>query len=281
LLEYYATDEDLGRVGGLDHLKTWLDRRAAAFGDEARQFGLPEPKGLLLLGVQGCGKSLTAKAIASQWKLPLLRLDMGAIFGSLIGSSEANIRRAIKMAEGVAPVVLWIDEIEKGLSGIKSSGDTDGGTGARVFGALLTWMQEKTAPVFVVATANRIADLPPELLRKGRFDEIFFIDLPSARERADIFAIHLQRRGRDPATFDLAELAAASRGCSGAELEQAIISGLYEAFGERKQLDTAHILKALRETRPLSTTMAEDIEQLRDWARTRARPASPESLEDA
>jgi SpoVK/Ycf46/Vps4 family AAA+-type ATPase len=275
LLEYYATDDDLGGVGGLDYLKAWLDRRAAAFGDEARAFGLPEPKGLLLLGVQGCGKSLTAKAIASQWKLPLLRLDMGAIFGSLMGSSEANIRRAIKMAEGVAPVVLWVDEIEKGLSGLKSSGETDGGTGARVFGALLTWMQEKTAPVFVVATANRIADLPPELLRKGRFDEIFFIDLPSTRERADIAAIHLRRRGREPAQFDLEAIATASHGCSGAEIEQAIVSGLYQAFGDKRPLETADIVTALGESRPLSQTMAEDIAALRAWARTRARLASP------
>jgi hypothetical protein len=281
LLEYYPTDDDLGGVGGLEHLKGWLDRRAAAFGDEARAFGLPEPKGLLLLGVQGCGKSLTAKAIASQWKLPLLRLDMGAIFGSLMGSSEANIRRAIKIAEGVAPVVLWVDEIEKGLSGLKSSGETDGGTGARVFGALLTWMQEKTAPVFVVATANRIADLPPELLRKGRFDEIFFIDLPSARERAEIATIHLRRRQRDPAAFDLASIAASSRGCSGAEIEQAIVAGLYQAFGERRPLDTAHILAALAESRPLSQTMAEDIGELREWARTRARLASPARDDEA
>jgi len=275
LLEYFSTDEDLGSVGGLEYLKTWLDRRAAAFSDEARQFGLPEPKGLLLLGVQGCGKSLTAKAIASQWRMPLLRLDMGRIFGSLVGSSEDNIRRAIRMAEGVAPVVLWIDEIEKGLSGVRSSGDTDGGTGARVFGALLTWMQEKTAPVFVVATANSIAELPPELLRKGRFDEIFFIDLPSARERREIFDIHLRRRRRDPATFALDELSERARGFSGAEIEQAIISGLYQAFDERVDLAQTHLVQALAETRPLSTTMEEAIGELRAWARARARLASP------
>jgi ATP-dependent 26S proteasome regulatory subunit len=274
LLEYYPTEHGLGGIGGLEDLKGWLDRRAAAFTEEARQFGLPEPKGLLLLGVQGCGKSLTAKAIASQWRLPLLRLDMGKIFGSLIGSSEENVRRAIRMAEGVAPVVLWIDEIEKGLSGVKSSGDTDGGTGARVFGALLTWMQEKTAPVFVVATANSIEHLPPELLRKGRFDEIFFIDLPSHRERAEIFDIHLRRRRRDPARFDLARLAADARGFSGAEIEQAIISALYQAFDERTELAQLHIERALAETRPLSTTMAEEVSRLRTWAQSRARPAS-------
>jgi len=280
LLEYFSTDEDLGSVGGLEYLKTWLDRRAAAFSEEARRFGLPEPKGLLLLGVQGCGKSLTAKAIASQWRMPLLRLDMGRIFGSLVGSSEDNIRRAIRMAEGVAPVVLWIDEIEKGLSGIKSSGDTDGGTGARVFGALLTWMQEKTAPVFVVATANSISELPPELLRKGRFDEIFFIDLPSTEERAEIFAIHLRRRSRDPAVFDLPKLAMRSCGFSGAEIEQAIISGLYQAFDERVDLAQIHLEHALAETRPLSTTMEEAISELRGWARARARLASPVDVDE-
>jgi SpoVK/Ycf46/Vps4 family AAA+-type ATPase len=230
---------------------------------------------LLLLGVQGCGKSLTAKAIASQWRLPLLRLDMGRIFGSLMGSSEDNVRRAIRMAESVAPVVLWIDEIEKGLSGVRSSGDTDGGTGARVFGALLTWMQEKTVPVFVVATANSIAELPPELLRKGRFDEIFFIDLPSRRERAEIFAIHLQRRNRDPASFQLPRLAELARGFSGAEIEQAVISALYQAFEERGELAQVHLEHALAETRPLSQTMQEPIAELREWARARARLASP------
>jgi len=274
LIEYISTDETLGSVGGLEHLKAWLDRRAHAFTDEARQFGLPEPKGLLLLGVQGCGKSLTAKAIASRWRLPLLRLDMGRIFAGYIGSSEENVRKAIRIAEGVAPAVLWIDEIEKGLSG-SDGGASDGGVTSRVFGALLTWMQEKTAPVFIVATANRIVDLPPELLRKGRFDEIFFIDLPSLRERADIFAIHLRRRGRELADFGIAELAQHSEGFSGAEIEQAVISGLYQAFETRGALTQAHLLAALAETRPLSTTMREDIDRLRAWAETRTRAASP------
>jgi SpoVK/Ycf46/Vps4 family AAA+-type ATPase len=273
LLEYFAAD-DQAKVGGLDQLKQWLHRRTRAFSDEARQFGLPEPKGLLLLGVQGCGKSLSAKAIAQEWSLPLLRLDMGRIFGSLMGSSEDNVRRAIRMAEGVAPVVLWIDEIEKGLSGAKSSGETDGGTGARVFGALLTWMQEKTAPVFVVATANNIADLPPELLRKGRFDEIFFVDLPSFVERMEIWSIHLRRRERSAESYDLGRLAELSDGFSGAEIEQAIVSALYQAFDERSELLQTHLEGALTETRPLSVTMQEDIARLRDWARTRARPAS-------
>ncbi|ACL63672.1 AAA ATPase central domain protein [Anaeromyxobacter dehalogenans 2CP-1] len=274
LLEYFATDARLAGVGGMASLKAWLGRRGAAFSEAARRFGLPEPKGLLLLGVQGCGKSLTAKAIAAQWRLPLLRLDMGRIFSGLVGSSEENLRRAIRVAESVAPVVLWVDEIEKGLSGTQSSGVSDGGVTARVFGALLTWLQEKTAPVFVVATANRIEQLPPELLRKGRFDEIFFIDLPLAPERREIFQIHLARRRRDPARFDLHALAAASEGFSGAEIEQAVVSGLYDAFAEGVDLAQGHVERAVRESLPLSTTMREDIARLREWARTRTRPAS-------
>ncbi|MBP6840463.1 MAG: AAA family ATPase [Kofleriaceae bacterium] len=276
LLEYISSGENAATVGGLPYLKAWLTRRGAAFSDEARRFGLPEPKGLLLLGVQGCGKSLTAKAIANQWHLPLLRLDLGRIFAGLIGSSEDNVRRAIRIAESVAPAVLWIDEIEKGLSGSTSSGSVDGGVTARVFATILTWMQEKTAPVFVVATANRIAELPPELLRKGRFDEIFFIDLPSARERQDILRIHLSRRGRDPSKFDLPALAAAAVGYSGAELEQAVIAGLYAAFEERSDLAQHHVATALAESPPLSATMREDLGRLRAWAQTRTRPASPD-----
>jgi len=274
LLEYYPTEERLANVGGLDALKTWLGRRGAAFSEAARKFGLPEPKGLLLLGVQGCGKSLTAKAIAAQWGLPLLRLDMGRIFSGLVGSSEENLRRAIQVAESVAPVVLWIDEIEKGLAGMQSSGATDGGVTARVMGTLLTWLQEKTAPVFVVATANRIEQLPPELLRKGRFDEIFFIDLPALPERREILDIHVKKRGRDPAAYDLDLLARRAEGFSGAELEQAVISGLYDAFAEGKELAQAHLERAVSDSLPLSTTMREDIDRLRDWARTRTRAAS-------
>jgi ATP-dependent 26S proteasome regulatory subunit len=274
LLEYYPTEESLKDVGGLDALKTWLGRRGAAFSEAARRFGLPEPKGLLLLGVQGCGKSLTAKAVAAQWTLPLLRLDMGRIFSGLVGSSEENLRKAIHVAESVAPVVLWIDEIEKGLAGIHSSSHSDGGVTARVMGTLLTWLQEKTAPVFVVATANRIEMLPPELLRKGRFDEIFFIDLPALAERRDIFRIHVEKRRRDPAAYDLDLLARRAEGFSGAEIEQAVISALYDAFAEGKELEAAHLERAVTESLPLSTTMREDIERLRDWARTRTRPAS-------
>ena len=274
LLEYYSTEEQFGNVGGLENLKTWLSRRGTAFSEPARRFGLPEPKGLLLLGVQGCGKSLTAKAIASSWKMPLLRLDMGRIFSGLVGSSEENLRRAIRVAESVAPAVLWTDEIEKGLSGSGSSGFSDGGVTARVFGAMLTWLQEKTAPVFVVATANRIDLLPPELLRKGRFDEIFFIDLPALAEREEIFRIHVGRRGRKPEDFDLRALAAAAEGFSGAEIEQVVVAALYDAFAEGKELEPRHLHRAVAETFPLATTMREDIQKLREWAKTRTRPAS-------
>jgi hypothetical protein len=274
LLEYVASGESMGNVGGLGNLKTWLSRRGAAFSAEARRFGLPEPKGLLLLGVQGCGKSLTAKVIASDWRLPLLRLDMGRIFSGLVGSSEENLRKAIRVAEGVAPAVLWIDEIEKGLSGSVSSGESDGGVSARVFGTLLTWLQEKTAPVFVVATANRVDALPPELLRKGRFDEIFFIDLPAPAERADIWKIHLHRRQREPARFDVEALARLAESFSGAEIEQAVISALYDAFAEKVELEQRHLVKTIEETFPLATTMREDITRLREWALTRTRPAS-------
>jgi ATP-dependent 26S proteasome regulatory subunit len=274
LLEYFPAEENLSSVGGLDTLKDWLSSRTSAFGEAARRFGLPEPKGLLLLGVQGCGKSLVARSVAAQWKLPLLRLDIGRIFSGLVGSSEENLRKAIRVAEGVAPVVLWIDEIEKGLSGMASSGATDSGVTARIFGALLTWLQEKTAAVFVIATANRIESLPPELLRKGRFDETFFVDLPGAAERKEIWTIHLRRRGRDPAQFDLDELARSSEGFSGAEIEQALVAALYHAFAANLELGPGHLQRAVAEAVPLSTTMKEEIQRLREWARTRTRPAS-------
>jgi SpoVK/Ycf46/Vps4 family AAA+-type ATPase len=272
LLEYHAVEASLADIGGLPGLKRWLERRRNAFSDAARTFGLPEPKGLLLLGVQGCGKSLTAKAIASGWRLPLLRLDMGRIFSGLVGSSEENVRRAIRIAESLAPVILWVDEIEKGLAG--TSGQGDSGVSARVFGSLLTWMQEKTAPVFVVATANRIEGLPPELLRKGRFDEIFFVDLPTLADRAAIFVIQLRKRGRDPANFPIDALALQSEHFSGAEIEQAVISAMYDAFADGVELDPKHLEMALKETVPLAVTMSADIDRLREWARTRTRPAA-------
>ena len=274
VLEYFDAQEDLSLVGGMALLKEWLAKRALAFSERARQFGLPEPKGLLLLGVQGAGKSLVAKAIARQWQLPLLRLDLGRVFSQMVGSSEQNMRNALRLAESVAPCILWLDELDKGLSGLASSHLSDAGTSARVFGSFLTWMQEKTAPVFVVATANDIATLPPEALRKGRFDEIFFLDLPNRAEREEIFGIHLAKRGRAPRRFDVETLARRSEGHSGAEIEQAVISGLYDAFEAGRDLSTEDILRALEETVPLSRTMEARITALRRWARTHARPAS-------
>jgi SpoVK/Ycf46/Vps4 family AAA+-type ATPase len=274
LLEYYASEEDFQQVGGLAVLKDWLNKRAVAFSAEANAFGLPPPKGVLLLGVQGCGKSLCAKAVSRLWELPLLRFDMGRMFGSLVGSSEENVRRAIAVAESIAPAVLWVDEIDKAFSGTQSSGMTDGGTTARVFGTFLTWLSEKTAPVFVVATANDVSQLPPELLRKGRLDEIFYVDLPSRAERTEIFRIHLAKRGRPAEGFDLGGLADASHDFSGAEIEAAVISALYDAFYAKESLGTQHLLVALRQTVPLAKTMAEKVTAQREWAAGRARNAS-------
>ena len=274
VLEYYELDETLENVGGLDHLKEWLESRQGAFSERARAFGLPDPKGLLLLGVQGCGKSLTSKAIASKWRLPLLRMDVGSVFSAYIGSSEENMRRSIKTAESLAPCVLWLDEIEKAFAGMTGGQANDSGTSQRVFGTFLTWMQEKTRPVFVVATANSIAHLPPEMLRKGRFDEIFFIDLPKVATRREIFSIHLERRKRDPGAFDVDALAATSEEMSGAEIEQGVVGGLYRAFADgERELTTDDVLVSLREIVPLAVTMREKISELRDWARDRARPA--------
>lgn len=281
VLEYYPTDARMTDVGGLDQLKEWLDRRGRAFGAGARDFGLDAPKGVLLLGVQGCGKSLLAKAVAATWQFPLLRFDMGKVFGGIVGQSEGNIRTALQVAQALAPCVLWIDEIEKGLAGMGSSDQTDGGTTARVVGTLLTWMQEKSDPVFVVATANRIDMLPPELLRKGRFDEIFFVDLPSRAVREQILSIHLKKKRRDPKDFEIADLAARSAGFSGAELEEAVREGLYDAFAEGRELRSEHIARALEKTFPLSRTMRDQIDSLRKWAMVRARLAAgepPESL---
>lgn len=276
ILEYYPASEAFADVGGLDLLKDWMGKRTVAFSEKAREFGLPAPKGILLLGVQGCGKSLSSKAIASLWRLPLLRMDVGKIFGGIVGQSEENIRRAIRVAESTAPNVVWIDELEKGFAGTQSSGISDGGTTARVFGTFISWLNDKTAPCFVVATANDVSALPPELLRKGRFDEIFFVDLPAEEERAEIFSIHLKKRKRDPANFDLEHLAAASEGYSGAEIEQAVIAALYDAFDLDREVTTDDILAAVHSSVPLSMTMRESIDVLREWAETRARPASSE-----
>lgn len=274
LLEYYPASAELSEVGGLDQLKEWLRRRSLAFTDKAKEFGLPAPKGVMLVGVQGCGKSLCAKAVSREWKMPLLRFDVGRMFSSLVGSSEQNIRRAIAVAESIAPAVMWVDEIDKAFAGSSGSAGTDGGTTARVMSTFLTWLNEKESPVFVLATANDISQLPPELLRKGRLDEIFFVDLPSGEERHTIFDIHLRRRQRDPAKFDLPALVEAADGFSGAEIEQAVISALYDAFYLGRALETSDILKSIRETVPLSKTMSERITDLRAWAEGRARFAS-------
>ncbi len=274
LLEYYAPDAQLNDVGGLELLKGWLDKREDCFTDKARDFGIPAPKGILLLGVQGCGKSLVAKAVACQWNLPLLKLDVGRIFGSLVGQSEENIRRANKVSESVAPCVLWADELEKGFAGVSGGGTSDSGTTARVFSTFLTWMQDKTAPVFLMATANDVSALPPEMLRKGRFDEIFFVDLPDAPEREQIFAIHIQKRKRDLAKYNLKALAKATDGFSGAEIEQVIVGALYIAFDAKRELLQKDLLAEAKAVVPLSVMMKEEIDQLRNWAELRTRPAS-------
>ncbi len=274
VLEFFEAEEGFDDIGGLDILKDWLKKRAKAFTEKARAFGLPQPKGILLLGVQGCGKSLTAKAVSSLYTLPLLRLDVGQVFAGIIGSSEERMRRAIHTAESIAPCVLWLDEIDKGFAGTQSSTFSDAGTTARVFASFVTWLQEKQSPVFVIATANDVTMLPPELLRKGRFDDIFFVDLPSADEREEILRIHLAKRRREPSQFDLAGIAAQARGFSGAEIEQAVISGMYDAFDQDRDIGTEDVAHAIRETFPLSSTMREHIAYLREWARSRARPGS-------
>jgi AAA+ superfamily predicted ATPase len=269
-LSFHEPESGLAGVGGVGELKRWLRERRRAFGDEARRFGLPVPRGLLLLGVQGCGKSLSAKAVASEWQFPLLRLDLAAAFGGAGGQSpEAAIREAVAVAESIAPAVLWIDEIEKGFASVAESGRA-----SRVFGAFLTWLSEKRTPVFVVATANDVKQLPPELLRRGRFDELFFVDLPTAGERAEILAIHLTRHGRDPLQFDLAELAEQAGRLSGAELEQVVVAALYTAFTAGRELEWNDLANAINDTVPLYDTYEERIKELRDWARTRARPAT-------
>lgn len=272
ILEYITPDESMATVGGLEALKEWFKERAEGFSERAREFPLPPPRGVLLIGVPGCGKSLYAKVVAYEWKKPLLRFDVGRAFGMYVGQSEANIRRAIKTAESLAPCILWIDEIEKEFGGV--SGEGDSGTSARVFASFLTWMQEKKHPVFVLATANNIHRLPAEFLRKGRFDEIFFVDLPFEDERKEIFRIHLSKRKRNPDKFGLDLLARESEGYSGAEIEESIISALYRVFSLNRELTTDDILQSLKETRPLSEVMKEQIQAMRAWAKDRARYAS-------
>lgn len=275
ILEYIEEDATIDAVGGLEELKKWLKQRSNAFTEKAREYGLPQPKGMLILGVPGCGKSLIAKTTSRLWSLPLLRLDMGRVYdGSMVGRSEANLRNALKTAESISPAILFIDELDKSFAGSAGSGDSDGGTSSRIFGSFLTWMQEKKSPVFVMATANRVERLPGEFLRKGRFDEIFFVDLPTPEERQDIFNIHLSKRRKDISRFDLEQLAKIADGFSGAEIEQALVAAMYESFAQDREFTQLDIIAAIRATLPLSRTMQEQVTALRDWARQRARPAA-------
>jgi len=272
LLEFVEAPVSLDDIGGLRRLKHWLEVRHGARSAQAARFGLPAPRGILMLGVQGAGKSLAAKAVATAWRWPLMRMDVGALYDRYIGESERRLRDSLHQAERMAPVILWIDEIEKGFASAASH-STDGGLSRRMFASLLTWMQEHSAPVFIIATANDIEALPPELLRKGRFDEIFFVDLPVPEAREQIFRIHLRKRGRDPGQFDLPALVAASDGFSGAEIEQAIVAAMYGAFAVGAELTKQRILEVIATSPPLSVTMAERVAALRAWAEGRCVPA--------
>lgn len=280
ILEFINTDIKIADVGGLENLKNWLRKRNNSWSESAKKYCLPAPKGVLITGVPGCGKSLTAKAMSAAWQLPLLKLDFGKIFSGIVGSSEENMRKAIKTAEAVAPSILWVDEIEKSLSGLNSNGDS--GTSSRIFGTFLTWMQEKTAPVFVIATANNISSLPAELLRKGRFDEIFFVDLPTQRERQEIFKLHLSKRLKDKDVASKLEvnddlykqLAQMTEGFVGAEIEQVVITALYEAFFNNRPLEFSDLTNTIKNVVPLSVTQKEQILSLRQWANIRAVAAT-------
>ncbi len=276
LLEYTPTEDHLSEIADLAGLKSWLAKRRELIADpkKAAQFGLTFPRGILLLGVQGCGKSLCAKAVATEWQLPLLKLDPSNLYNKYVGESEKNFQRAMRTAERLAPVVLWIDEIEKAFS--QGGSDEDGGVSQRILGTFLGWLQDRKGDVFVVATANDISRLPPEFIRKGRFDEIFFVDLPSPAARLAIFQIHLLRRGQAPESFDLQALVVATEGFSGAEIEQVVVSALYTAFAAKTGLATAHLLHEATLTRPLSRTMKEKVDALREWASTRTVSACVE-----
>jgi ATP-dependent 26S proteasome regulatory subunit len=273
LLETVRRDASFADVAGLKRLREWIAKRKSALTPEGRRFGLEPPKGILITGVQGCGKSLAARSVAGEWGYEMARLDAGALYDKFIGESEKKLQKALELAQKLAPMVLWIDEIEKAFASAGSSGDADAGLSQRLLATLLTWMQDRESGVFLAATSNNISALPPEMLRKGRFDEIFFVDLPSAEVRGALFALHLKKRGRDTASFDLPKLAAASEGFSGAEIEQAIVAGLYTAFSQKQQLTTEILIGEIRGTQPLSVTRAEDIEAIRNWAKTRAVPA--------
>lgn len=280
LLELIETNETLDSIGGLDVLKEWLLKRRHAFSQRAVEYGLPTPKGLLIIGIPGTGKSLTAKATAKVFGVPLLKLDAGRIFAGLVGQSESNLRAVIQTAEAIAPCCLWIDEIEKGFSGTRSSNATDGGTSSRVFGSFISWMQEKKSPVFVVATANDVSQLPPEMLRKGRFDELMFVDLPNQPEREAIWEIQIGKYGRNHKDFDTVQLARATEGLTGSEIENVFIEALYMAFDGEKEPTDLDIAQVLTEFVPLSKLMAEQITGLRNWAKGRARPATSSVVEN-
>jgi ATP-dependent 26S proteasome regulatory subunit len=273
LLVTVRRDSSFTDIAGLKRLREWIGKRKSALTPEGRRFGLEPPKGILITGVQGCGKSLAARSVAGEWGYELARLDAGALYDKFIGESEKRLQKALELAQKLAPMVLWIDEIEKAFASAGSSGDADAGLSQRLLATLLTWMQDRESGVFLAATSNNISALPPEMLRKGRFDEIFFVDLPSAEVRSALFTLHLKKRGRDVASFDLSKLAAASEDFSGAEIEQAIVSGLYTAFAQKQQLSTDILLGEIRGTQPLSVTRAEDVQAIRDWAKTRAVPA--------
>jgi SpoVK/Ycf46/Vps4 family AAA+-type ATPase len=284
ILEYFEAAETAKDVGGLQNLKTWLTIRSKAFSKKARDFKLPMPRGILLVGLPGCGKSLSAKATSNILGVPLIRFDVGRVFGGLVGQSEANLRTAIQTVEAVGNCVLWIDEMDKAFSGM-GGGSTDGGTSQRVFGNFITWMQEKTAPVFIVATVNRIEGLPPELLRKGRFDEIFFVGLPSDKERGEILNIHVRKYGRDPGEIftgnALNGCVEASKDFSGAELEEAVVSGLYSAFYKEEELSAAAIEKAISQTNPLAKSKSAQLDAMAQWASKNAVNASVVEVSDA
>lgn len=273
VLEFFPVEENRFELGGFARLKAWLERARLGFSPEAKAMNLDPPKGVLIVGVQGCGKSLAAKFIAREWQLPLLKLDAGRLYDKYVGESEKNFRKATALAEAMAPVVVWIDEIEK-VFAQGGSGEADGGLSQRLFGSFLTWLQEKSAGVFVVGAANNLFGVPPELLRKGRFDEIFFVDLPRPDERENIFRIHLKLRKQDPDTFDLKALAQATEGFSGAEIEQAVISALYRSLQQKQPLTTEAMTEAAQSTVPLSTTRREDIEEIRAMAKGRFTPVA-------
>jgi ATP-dependent 26S proteasome regulatory subunit len=275
MLEFIDDSSSMARLGGLENLKRWLAQRQGCWEDRARAFGLEPPKGIIILGIQGCGKSLCARAVAGEWRLPLVKFDTAAVYDKFIGETEKRIQRVFRVAEGLAPCVLWIDELEKVFAGSgPDSASVDAGVSSRLLAAFLSWMQERKAPVFVAATCNNVSALPPELMRKGRFDELFFVDLPKQSERKQIVSIQLRNRRRNPQEFDLERLATAARGFSGAEIESAVQTALYVAYSQQEEVNSDILVEALRSTVPLSTTRAEEIEALRDWARTRAVPAS-------